>query len=92
MAVYPVGGWWKENPAHHRYNCKVRYSLIVSIRALSSSIDIYTPVQIQIDTPISSSLQAPPGGILLIRRGATITGSEAFQSRSCKRGKLARGC
>ena len=53
IAVYPVGGWWKENPPQHRYNRKVRYSLIVSIRALSSSIDIYTPVQVQIDMPIS---------------------------------------
>lgn len=44
VAVYPVGGWWKENPARRRYDQKGRYALIVSIRALSSAIDIYTPV------------------------------------------------
>ena len=44
VAVYPGGGWWKENPARRRYDQKGRYALIVSIRALSSAIDIYTPV------------------------------------------------
>jgi hypothetical protein len=51
VGVFPVGGWWKENPAHQRYNQTVRYALIVSIRAVSGSIDIYTPVRAQIMTP-----------------------------------------
>jgi len=52
ISVYPVGGWWKENPAHERYNRLVRYSLIVSIRAVNGDVDIYTPVQTQIATPV----------------------------------------
>lgn len=52
IGVYPVGGWWKENPAHERYNRRVRYSLIVSIRAVNGDVDIYTPVRVQIATPI----------------------------------------
>jgi hypothetical protein len=52
IGVYPVGGWWKENPAHERYNRLVRYSLIVSIRAVNGDVDIYTPVRVQIATPI----------------------------------------
>lgn len=52
VGVYPVGGWWKENPAHHRYERTVRYALIVSIRATNGSIDIYTSVRAQITIPI----------------------------------------
>jgi hypothetical protein len=52
VGVYPIGGWWKENPAHERYDRKIRYALIVSIRALNGAIDIYTPVRVQITAPI----------------------------------------
>jgi hypothetical protein len=52
IAVYPIGGWWKENPGHRRYERAVRYSLIVSIRAVSGGVDIYTPVRVQITTPV----------------------------------------
>jgi hypothetical protein len=52
IGIYPIGGWWKENPGHTRYDKRIRYSLIVSIRAASSEVDIYTPVHTQIATPI----------------------------------------
>ncbi len=52
IGIYPIGGWWKENPGHKRYDKRVRYSLIVSIRAASSEVDIYTPVHAQIAIPI----------------------------------------
>jgi hypothetical protein len=45
IAIYPVGGWWKEKPALARYDNTVRYALIVSIRATTGAIDIYTPIQ-----------------------------------------------
>lgn len=51
IGIYPVGGWWKENPQHQRYGRRVRYALVVSIRAVGSAVDIYTPVQTQISTP-----------------------------------------
>jgi hypothetical protein len=50
VGVYPIGGWWRENPAHHRFDRTVRYALIVSIRAVNGTIDIYTPVRAQITT------------------------------------------
>jgi hypothetical protein len=50
IGVYPIGGWWKENPAHQRYDRPIRYALIVSIRAVNGIIDIYTPVMRQIAT------------------------------------------
>ena len=52
IGVFPIGGWWKENPGHRRYERRVRYSLVVSIRAANGDVDIYTPVRVQITTPI----------------------------------------
>ena len=48
VGIYPIGGWWKENPAHQRYDRPIRYALIVSIRAVNGTIDIYTSVMTQI--------------------------------------------
>lgn len=54
IAVYPVGGWWKENKTLERWNNSVRYSLIVSIRVPSSvEVDIYTPVANLIAVPVA---------------------------------------
>jgi hypothetical protein len=44
IGIYPVGGWWKENKSLGRYDQPARYALVVSIRAESGKIDIYTPV------------------------------------------------
>jgi len=51
IAVYPVGGWWRTRKKLERYDNSVRYSLIVTIDAPLTDIDIYTPVlnQIEID-------------------------------------------
>ncbi len=46
IAIYPVGGWWKNNPAQEKWNQRTRYSLIVSIRVLENiETDIYTPIE-----------------------------------------------
>jgi hypothetical protein len=52
IGVYPIGGWWKENPVHERFNNRVRYALVASIRAIDLDVDIYTPVRTQIATAI----------------------------------------
>lgn len=44
IAIYPVGGWWKEKPRLGRYDRTVRYALIVSVRAPTADVDIYTPI------------------------------------------------
>jgi hypothetical protein len=44
IAVYPVGGWWKEKKYLERYDQVSHYSLIVSIRVPGVEVDIYTPV------------------------------------------------
>ena len=54
IAVYPVGGWWKEKLYLERWNKQVRYSLIVTIRVPEVEVDIYTPVynEITISTEV----------------------------------------
>lgn len=52
VAVYPIGGWWKENQSHERYDRKVKYALVVSIRAANAEVDIYTSVKNRIDAAI----------------------------------------
>ena len=44
IAVYPVGGWWKERPQLGRGNEKVRYALLVSVKTPPTEIDLYTPI------------------------------------------------
>jgi hypothetical protein len=49
IAVYPVIGWFRERLYAHRYDDRVRYSLIVSIE--TEETDIYTPVKTLVDVP-----------------------------------------
>lgn len=51
LAVYPVGGWWKENAARDRSANGARYSLIVSIEAPDLGVDVWTPVATEIGIP-----------------------------------------
>ena len=44
IAVYPVGGWWKEKKYLERYDQISHYTLIVSVRVPGVDVDIYTPV------------------------------------------------
>tara|TARA_R110002074_G_scaffold27499_3_gene79722 strand:+ start:8029 stop:10500 length:2472 start_codon:yes stop_codon:yes gene_type:complete len=53
IAVYPVGGWWKNRKKLMRYNANVNYSLIISIETESTDIDIYNEVLSQIPVPVS---------------------------------------
>ncbi len=45
IAVFPVIGWWRENPRQGRWNKKARYSLIVTIRTPETRIELYNAVQ-----------------------------------------------
>jgi hypothetical protein len=51
LAIYPVGGRWKEKPDLQRFDRDVRYSLCPSIRALAAQ-DLYTPIANTIEAPI----------------------------------------
>lgn len=53
IAVFPVGGWWKERKHLGRWNRKARFSLIVTIDAGEAETDIYTPVETVIANTIA---------------------------------------
>lgn len=52
IAVYPVGGWWRDLKRQQRWNSIARYSLIVSIKTEAQDVDIYTTIQNQIENII----------------------------------------
>ncbi|MBX9358168.1 S8 family peptidase [Chromobacterium vaccinii] len=54
LAVYPSMGWWRNRPAHERYNRVARYALIVSIEAPAVEQDLYASVaqQILVQEPV----------------------------------------
>lgn len=53
LAVYPVGGWWKERPQFERWRRRVRYSLVVTIKTPEVGVDIYAPVATQVGIEIT---------------------------------------
>ncbi len=52
VAVYPIGGWWKERKHYGKTNEKIRYSLIVTIETPATETDLYTPIITQIGKEI----------------------------------------
>lgn len=51
IGIYPAMGWWRTRPKLERYDNQARYALIVSIKAPSVEVDLYSPVANQIATP-----------------------------------------
>lgn len=58
IAVYPVGGWWKEKPYLERFESKARYSLIVSVSVPSAEIDIRNLIATEVGVPIETVVGA----------------------------------
>jgi hypothetical protein len=55
IGVYPVSGWWKDQPKRDRSEFGARYALVVSIETEAEDIDIWTPVAVQIGVPVEIS-------------------------------------
>lgn len=53
IAVYPVSGWWKDQPKRDRSDLGARYSLVVSIETPGVETDLWTPVAQQVGVPIA---------------------------------------
>ena len=55
VAVYPVGGWWKNNGRKDRVEMPVRSALLISLTTAEQGIDLYTPIanELRIPTPVS---------------------------------------
>ncbi|NSY25321.1 hypothetical protein G6K95_26370, partial [Agrobacterium vitis] len=47
IAIYPTGGWWRENTGQRRGDRAVRYALVATVRT-AADVDLYTPIS----TPI----------------------------------------
>jgi hypothetical protein len=56
IAVYPVGGWWKERPKLDRWQNRVPYALVVSIHVPDVGVDIYTPVATKIAATVGTTV------------------------------------
>jgi hypothetical protein len=56
IGVFPVSGWWKEQPALQRWDRSVRYALIVSVRAPAAEVDLYTAIEnrLAIEIPVQT--------------------------------------
>lgn len=57
LAVYPVGGWWKNNKSRDRVDQPVRYSLIVSLATEATDVDLYTPVANLLQLPVAVAVK-----------------------------------
>jgi len=53
IAVSPTIGWWRERSYLERWDRKTRYALVVSIDSPDESIDVYTPVAVQVGVPVA---------------------------------------
>ncbi|MCM4084946.1 S8 family peptidase [Actinoplanes sp. TRM88002] len=52
VAIFPVSGWWKENPARDRSEQGARYALVVSVETPGQDVDVWTPVAQQVGVPV----------------------------------------
>ena len=51
IGIYPVSGWWKDQPKRDRSEFGARYALVVSIDTDAQDVDIWTPVATQVGVP-----------------------------------------
>jgi hypothetical protein len=56
LAIYPVAGWWKNRIQKKRYNSKVRYALVMTMRCLDEDVDLYSEIETDIDNRIAAGI------------------------------------
>jgi hypothetical protein len=56
VAVYPVGGWWKNNGRKDRLDLPIRYSLLVSLSTDEQDIDIYSPIANEMGVSVATEI------------------------------------
>jgi hypothetical protein len=52
IGIYPVSGWWKDQPKRDRSALGARYALVVSIETEAQGVDIWTPIAEEIGVPV----------------------------------------
>lgn len=57
VGIFPVSGWWKDQPKRDRSDLGARYSLVVSIETQAEGIDvdIWTPVAHEVEVTVDGS-------------------------------------
>jgi hypothetical protein len=58
VGIYPVSGWWKDQPKRDRSKLGARYALVVSIETEAADVDIWTPVAQQIGSPVEVQVES----------------------------------
>ncbi|HXT16634.1 MAG TPA: S8 family peptidase [Gemmatimonadaceae bacterium] len=51
IGIYPVSGWWKDQPKRDRSRLGARYGLVVSIETDAVDVDVWTPVANELHIP-----------------------------------------
>lgn len=54
IAVYPIGGWWQSLKNKMRAERKTRFSLCVSLKVDDPAVDLYVPIELQIQQTIQT--------------------------------------
>lgn len=44
ICIYPVGGWWRTRKKLEKYNNKIRFALLITIKTNSNVVDIYSEI------------------------------------------------
>lgn len=52
IAIYPTGGWWRENTGQRRGDTAVRYALVATLRT-AADVDLYTPISTSIQPEVA---------------------------------------
>ncbi|ABK43803.1 conserved hypothetical protein [Magnetococcus marinus MC-1] len=52
VGIYPVSGWWKDQPKRDRSQFGARYSLIITIETDADGVDVWTPVAQEVGVPV----------------------------------------
>jgi hypothetical protein len=56
VGIYPVSGWWKDQPKRDRSEFGARYALVVAIETEAEGVDIWTPVAQEIGVPVAEAV------------------------------------
>jgi hypothetical protein len=56
IAVFPTGGWWRENPGKGHADTEIRYSLVATLRT-AEDVDLYTPIATPVDVPVAAEVE-----------------------------------
>jgi hypothetical protein len=59
FCIKPVNGWWRKRASPEVVERLSRYALIVSLKAVRTDIDIYTPIRTRIGIPVPVEIDVP---------------------------------